>query len=452
MLVAAATVAVEVVVASLITLLLVAGGGPVADGAAVGDAVTVLVLTSIVAALLAVPLAYGLARTVAGPVDRLAARAERGTLSGTGWSTGDGPTEIGRLAAAMRGLVTAAVDRSETAEAQRDRFGTLLREMGDAVLVVTKDDRVDLANPAAERLLGQAGVVGRRLAEVARDHELLTAVERARHDAASAEQIERTDPRRSIRIVARLLPGGDVLVAAQDLTTLRRLETVRSDFVANVSHELRTPIASIKAMVETLESGALNDASAAPDFLARIHREVDDLAQLVTELLSLARIESGAEALDLRDTDPGELVRGAADRMRALAERAGVDLSVSASPRLPAIGVDREKIATVLTNLVHNAVKFTPAGGSVVLAATRTNGDVCLTVRDTGAGIDRDDLERIFERFYKSDTARSQEGTGLGLAIAKHIVLAHGGRIRAESEGPGRGATFRLTLPVARAT
>ncbi|MDE3193544.1 MAG: PAS domain-containing sensor histidine kinase, partial [Chloroflexota bacterium] len=249
----------------------------------------------------------------------------------------------------------------------------------------------------------------------------------------------------------RLLPGGDVLVTAQDLTAMRRLETVRSDFVANVSHELRTPIASIKAMVETLESGGLRDATAAPDFLARIHREVDDLAQIVTELLSLARIESGAEPLDLAPTDAAELVRSAADRMRALAERGGIALSVAPLPALPRVSVDRDKIATVFANLIHNAVTFTAAGGSVVLAASRDDGHVAFTVRDTGSGIARSDLERIFERFYKADPSRSREGTGLGLAIAKHIVLAHGGQIRAESEGPGRGSTFRFTMPIAPA-
>jgi two-component system, OmpR family, phosphate regulon sensor histidine kinase PhoR len=407
-----------------------------------------LVLGGLIAGAVALALARATGSTIARPVERLAARAASGTVSGIGWSPGDAPDEVAHLAAALREFAGRAGERYAAAEAERDRSATLLRGMGDAVFSVTADDRLDLVNPAAERLLGMSGA-GRPLAEVARDHELLATVDDARRDGSASSQIERIDPRRSVRVAAWRLPSNDVLVTAQDLTTIRRLETVRRDFIANVSHELRTPIASIKAMVETLESGALRDEHAARDFVARIHREVDDLAQLVTELLSLARIESGAEELELRTLDPAELLRRAADRMRALGERGGVELGVSIDGGLPPVRADRDRIATVLANLIHNAIKFTPEGGRVELGAEREDGYVAFTVRDTGVGIGREDLERIFERFYKTDAARSQEGTGLGLAIARHIVLAHGGTIGAESEGSGRGSLFRFTVPVA---
>jgi two-component system phosphate regulon sensor histidine kinase PhoR len=245
-----------------------------------------------------------------------------------------------------------------------------------------------------------------------------------------------------------MLEGGQLLVVLQDLTAFRRLETVRSDFVANVSHELRRPITSLKAMAEALEEGALNDATVARDFVHRMHQEIDGLAQLTNELLTLTRIESGTESLALLPQSPGELLADCAMRMGPLAARADVTLLIEPGDA-PPVRADGERVAQVLANLVHNAVKFTPPGGTIRMAATREDGGVAFSVADTGVGIERADLERVFERFYKADRSRSGGGTGLGLAIAKHIVQAHGGRIDAKSDGPGRGATFRFTLPVA---
>jgi two-component system phosphate regulon sensor histidine kinase PhoR len=244
----------------------------------------------------------------------------------------------------------------------------------------------------------------------------------------------------------RPLESGELLLVIQDLTNLRRLETMRSDFVANVSHELRRPITSLKAMAETLEEGALNDPVAARDFVARMHREIDGLAQLVNELLALTRIESGAEPLTLDRRAPGDLLAEAARRMGPLAARAGVALLVEPTSASD-VRADADRIEQVLANLVHNAVKFTPRGGTVRLSAVDDDGRVSFSVSDTGAGIEAADLDRVFERFYKADRARSSEGTGLGLAIAKHLVQSHGGRIEARSDGRGKGATFRFTLP-----
>jgi two-component system phosphate regulon sensor histidine kinase PhoR len=235
----------------------------------------------------------------------------------------------------------------------------------------------------------------------------------------------------------------------QDLTEVRKLESVRRDFFANVSHELRTPIAAIKAMVETLEDGAIEDQPAARDFLGRMHREVDGLSQLVQELLQLARIESGQALLRLEPVPPLELLTRTSDRLRSVAERAGVNLVLSAPEELPAVRVDRDRVGQVLDNIVHNAIKYTPPGGRIELAARHERNMVAIAISDTGAGITEDDLPRLFERFYKADKARATGGTGLGLAIAKHLVQAHGGRIWAESAGPGEGATFTFTLPVA---
>jgi len=228
---------------------------------------------------------------------------------------------------------------------------------------------------------------------------------------------------------------------------MRRAEAVRREFVANVSHELRTPLASLKALVETLEEGAIEDPPAAREFLAQMHVEVDSLAQLVQELLELSRIESGQAQPNRESVDPVTLLRAAERRLRRQAERIGVTLSVDEGKALPAVHADPHLIERILINLIHNALKFTPSGGRVRLRATAVADAVRLSVEDTGMGLPAEELGRIFERFYKVDRSRASRGTGLGLAIAKHVVQAHGGRIWAESEGEGRGATFHFTLP-----
>jgi two-component system phosphate regulon sensor histidine kinase PhoR len=238
------------------------------------------------------------------------------------------------------------------------------------------------------------------------------------------------------------------LVILQDLTRVRRLETVRRDFISNISHELRTPLAGLKALVDTLRGGAIKDRSAAKRFLKRMDIEVDTLTQMVEELLELSRIESGQAPLHLAPTSVAELVIPPVDRLRPQAERAGLKITVLLPPELPPVVADPDRARLVLTNLVHNAVKFTPPGGVITVATQPAGDEVILSVQDTGVGIPADDLSRIFERFYKADRARSGGGTGLGLAIAKHIVQGHGGRIWAESV-EGQGSTFHFTLPVA---
>jgi len=382
-------------------------------------------------------------RVVVRPIELLTDRAEAHDAS----YEIRGPVEIERLAAALRRSSAAVRDEHAAAEAERDRLATLIDELGDAIFIADADGRVLLANAAARATAGQ-DVIGRRLAEVIRHHETIAAIAAAREGREATATIERADPRRFMRAVARPLEGGQILLVLQDLTTLRRLESVRSDFVANVSHELRRPITSLKAMAEALEEGALDDRVVAGDFVHRMHQEIDGLAQLTNELLALTRIESGVETLTMLPQSPGELLADCARRMGPLAARADVALLVEPSAT-PAVRADGERVAQVLANLVHNAVKFTPAGGSVKLSAAREDGRVAFSVSDTGVGIERADLERVFERFYKADRSRSGGGTGLGLAIAKHIVQAHGGRIEAKSDGPGRGATFRFTLPIA---
>jgi two-component system phosphate regulon sensor histidine kinase PhoR len=398
---------------------------------------------ALAAAVVALALSWLVARAITRPIERIVEAADREP----GVEIGDvsGPEELQRLAAALRRAAGEVREERQATQAERDHLATLVDQLADAIYIADGDGRVELANAAARRATG-SDVVGRRLAEVIREHEALEAIAEARDGSEHVTVIERSDPRRFLRVVARPLEDRKLLVVVQDLTNLRRLETMRSDFVANVSHELRRPISSLKAMAETLEEGALDDPSAARDFVGRMHREIDGLAQLVNELLALTRIESGSEPLSLETRSPMQLLEEAARRMGPLASRAGVALLVEPS-KAANVRADPGRIEQVLANLLHNAVKFTPKHGSVRLAAVDDGQMVVFSVADTGAGIDAADLPRVFERFYKTDRARAGEGTGLGLAIAKHLVQAHGGKIDASSAGPGRGSTFRFTLP-----
>jgi two-component system phosphate regulon sensor histidine kinase PhoR len=379
-----------------------------------------LLLAGVVAGIVTVAAAGLVARSVSVPLERLAERSDQDRR--------------------------AAEEALRTAGADRDRLVALVDELGEAIVIAAADGRIERANRAAVALLGEAAA-GRPLVEVVRDHELLGAIASARAGRETVVEIERTDPPRFQRALARRLAGDRLLLVIQDLTALRRLETVRSDFVANVSHELRTPIASLQAMAETLESGALDDREAAMDFVRRMRDETVGLAALVEELLLISRLESGQQILTLAPVSPAALLAAAAGRLAPLAERAGLRLVVEPAEHLPAVSADRDRISQVFANLIHNATKHTPAGGAIHLSATRGNGSVAFSVRDTGEGVAESELARIFERFYKADRSRADGGSGLGLSIAKHIVEAHGGTIAATSGGLGRGATFTFTLP-----
>jgi two-component system phosphate regulon sensor histidine kinase PhoR len=343
------------------------------------------------------------------------------------------------------------------AQLERDRsdLSALFEYMADGVLVLDARDRVDLANPAASRLLRRSALHGRPLASAIRDPDMLELVRAARGGSPVRYPVELRSPsggRTWLQVVATQLPIDQrILVVLQDVTELRHAETVRRDFVANVSHELKTPVASLKALVETLEAGALRDPECGPDFLRRMHVEVDGLAHLVTELLELARIEAGRLDLDLRPCCVEELIVEAVERIRPYAARLGLDVKACMVDPDLTVCADARQISQVLSNLLSNAVKFTPPGGVVSVAAQQVDGQVEFSVSDTGVGIAPHELIRVFERFYKTDPSRTGSGTGLGLAICKHVIQAHGGTISAESEGAGQGATFRFTLPAAPA-
>ncbi|MFN8465067.1 MAG: ATP-binding protein [Caldilineaceae bacterium] len=385
-------------------------------------------------------------RRVTGVVNRLA----RGDYDARAALLAGG--ELNELSRAVNRLAERNERQAARRHRERARFDTVLHSMSDGVLMLDRRGTVALINPAAERLLraSAADALQESFVQVVRDYRLADVwqqcAQRREEQAATIE----VSPGFFLRItVTPFLRGASngYLVLLQDLSHLYRLEAVRRDFVSNISHELRTPLASIKALVDTLRDGAISDPPAADHFLGRMEIEVDSMTQMVQELLELSRIESGQAPLRLFPCGLAALIEPAVERLRPQAARAGVMLTVVLPDDLPHVMVDADRIRQVVINLVHNAIKFTPAGGYVTVTARAVHDGVVVSVADTGIGIPADDLPRIFERFYKADRARSGGGTGLGLAIAKHTVQAHNGRLWVESV-EGKGSTFSFTLPL----
>ncbi len=415
-----------------------------------------LIIATGLAALLAVAVTVAVSGWITRPLETLRRHVNAVAAGDLDAAVAPVPTrEIGELGAAFNAMTERLRSLVAELEQSRLRLEATLANLSDGVVITDAAGAVLLLNRAAGEMFDVAGeeATGRDFMLVARDHDLAAVLREA---LATGERREATvdyGPRRLVLDVsAQRLRGGreqlGVLVL-RDVTELRRLERLRRDFVANVSHELRTPLTSVKALVETLAAGAIDDPAVADDFLGRVVAEVDHLAALVDELLDLARLESGRAVLHTETRDPAESLRRAVERLRPQAERADLTLRTDLPGALPPVAADWTRIDQVMLNLVHNAIKFTAAGGEIVVSAAEQDSFLAITVRDNGAGIARDELPRLFERLYKVDKARHSAGTGLGLAIAKHIVQAHGGAITAASE-LGRGTTITFTLPLTR--
>ena len=370
-----------------------------------------------------------------------------------GWRRVLGYVEVALLSRAFSLMANRLKRQIQVVESERNKLNLILQQMNNGVIIVDKAGEVTLINKAAGEVFGidDAAVSGKSLVQVVRHYQLIDIWQNAIETGESqAGIIEMSAQRILLQVIAIPLVGdldGTTLVMIQDLTQLRKLETIRQDFISNVSHELRTPLASLKALAETLLDGALDDPSASRRFLMRMEIEVDALTLMVQELLELSRIESGKVPLRLRPVAPADLLGTTVERLQLQAERAGLVIHLQDARDLPQVLVDPPRMEQVLVNLLHNAIKFTPKGGEITVGAWTENQRVFFYVKDTGQGIDRDDLERIFERFYKTDRSRSGGGTGLGLAIARHMVEAHGGKIWAESI-LNKGSTFYFSLPV----
>ena len=356
--------------------------------------------------------------------------------------------ELENLSNVIDSLIASFSLQQAALESERSRLATVLDQITDGVLIADAAGLIRFANPAAGRLFQFGNPLDHSIVEVVRNHQLVQAWRRCQQTRQiQSESVEVPTRHQYLQLV--VIPDQHTsgsLLLAQDLTRIRRLETVRRDFVSNLSHELRTPLASLKALAETLQEGALEDPPAARQFVDQIHIEVDALTQMVNELLELSKIESGRFSLERSPAAAHDLLNSASRRMQVQAERANIELRVECADDLPKVEVDSQRLEQVLVNLIHNAVKFTRPGGQVILCADPAPGEVRFAVQDTGVGIPDDEVSRIFERFYRVDKSRTGSGTGLGLSIAKHIVEAHGGRIWAESK-EGQGSTFYFTIP-----
>jgi two-component system phosphate regulon sensor histidine kinase PhoR len=363
------------------------------------------------------------------------------------------PGPAGQMVDALNRLAARFEQQMATASEEQSRLEAALNSSVDPVSALDSEGRILFANSAFEEVFGRRldEVQGRPFAYVLADEDVVEAIRASREQGLRRINVIEQPGRRFYQVVTTPISGGGewaVLIVFHDLTDVQRTEQIRRDFVANVSHELRTPLAALKSVVETLAEGALEDESVAHEFLRRADAEVDRLVQLVEELLELSRIESGDQPLALHETDVAALLSEAAERLRPQAERAHLHLTLELSPNLGLVRLDGARIERAVLNLLHNAIKFTPSGGDVTLAAEREDGSLRVQVRDTGAGIAQSDLSRIFERFYKVDQSRASGGSGLGLALVKHAVEAHGGSVSVESEQT-KGSVFTFRIPIA---
>ncbi len=364
-----------------------------------------------------------------------------------------GPDELGRLGRTLDQLAANLKKAVGELRTERDLLSGILDAMEEGVLVLDAEGRIVVVNPALRgMLLLGADLAGRSPLEVIRHADLQELITRATEDGASSGEIEVTGvkPRRLLVRAAALRrePHG-MLVVLVDVTDLRRLESLRRDFVANVSHELRTPITAVRSAAETLRGGAAADAQAGPRFVDMIERNAERLQRLVEDLLDLSRIESRQFQLRPEPVAIPPLLALIEEGLRQQAARRRVSLKVQLPPDLPAAQADRRALEQVLTNLIDNAVKYCVEGGDITTrVAVTAPGELTISVADTGPGIEAKHLPRLFERFYRVDTGRSRDqgGTGLGLSIVKHLVEAMGGTIRVEST-VGKGSTFLFTVP-----
>ena len=401
---------------------------------------------------------------------KVASRIEQGDLRAR---VEDRPLdEIGRVATAID-KTARQVERSfDAVRSSQRQLETLLNSMQDAVIAISADGLVQWANQPMDRLVRQHARLNAPVVETIRDPDFLAAVKAA----TTTKQVKTTRatsivPGRAFDVTAAPLPEGGAVAVLRDLTETERVEKTRRDFIANVSHELRTPLTSIQGYSETLLDLSSENSAPNREFLEIIRKNAARMSRLTEDLLTLARVESGETRFDTEPVPPIELLHDAEESFREIARAQEVDLRiVETNPvgvkpvgtkpddgsveSLPSVRADREAIHQVFSNLIENAMKYGRSGRRILLGARPAKRGiefgVEFYVQDFGAGIASEHLPRLFERFYRVDKARSREsgGTGLGLAIAKHIMLAHGGSIRSESE-LGHGSTFLFTLPTA---
>ncbi|MCX8277865.1 MAG: ATP-binding protein [Dehalococcoidia bacterium] len=367
-----------------------------------------------------------------------------------------GPAELNRLARAVNRLVDRVDTDISEDSAERIRLASILDSMREGVVVVDDQGVIESANPASGEMFSSIGNVepGMQLTSLTNHPDVISVVNRSfESEQPVSAEIELFDNQRTLMAVSTPFPRPDsdavrCLLLITDLTDIRRLDTTRREFVSNASHELRTPLAGIRASAETLQRGAIDDPEGRTQFLDMIREDVDRMDQLIAEMLELSRLESGESPMEFKNVEPELLVNTAIKQFSSVAVDSEIELKTNFSADFPQVYVDTKKIDHVFTNLISNALKWTATGGTVTVKGWIVDETVWFSIADTGLGIEPEHMPHIFERFFKTDAARSQPGTGLGLSIARHIVEAHGGVISARST-VGEGSEFAFTVPAA---
>ncbi|MGQ9513222.1 two-component system histidine kinase PnpS [Thermodesulfitimonas sp.] len=393
-------------------------------------------------------------RQVIRPLRNLVAVAKELSQFGKGEKQ-SAADEIGLLTSSVTLLAERLKETFQALSAEKGWQAAVLASLTDVVLALDPFGRVLFANPALQEAFGVKPEEARRknILEVIRHHELEQIARRVLNTGTAREEELRfltPQPRLfTVRVTPVTNPvGPGVVVVLREVTEQKRLEQLRSEFVANVSHELRTPLTAIRGFVETLRDGAIKDADTAGEFLAIIAAETERLERLINDLLNLSRLEDRRATLIRKQIKLNEVAARVLPVLERRVKEQKLKLTVDLPADLPAVWGDPELIGQVFINLLDNAIKFT-SQGEIRITASVFPGWIKVDVDDTGIGIPKESLSRVFERFYRVDKARSRAtgGTGLGLAIVKHIVEAHGGRVNVESE-PGKGSRFSFFLPV----
>ncbi len=405
----------------------------------------------LIALLLALPLAAWVARRVSARIERVVAFARRvaeGDLSARlGLDRGD---ELAPMEIALNQTAERLGESFAEIESRRQELAAMLDSMQEAVVAITREGAVRWSNTVMRRIAGTQLHAGRPLVHFVRDPDVLACVRAALdHREVKYGRATSLAPGRMFEINAAPLPSGGALVVLHDVTRIEAAERSRRDFIANVSHELRTPLTSIQGYVETLVEDPRPNAATTREFLGIIHKNATRMNRLTEDLLALASVESPDYKLALQPTRASALVQDAIESLGGMVVDSEVELESTGAPDA-LVMADPDALNQVFGNLIENSLKYGKAGKRIRVGARMVEGEVEFTVQDFGPGIASEHLDRIFERFYRVDKARSREsgGTGLGLAIVRHIVQAHGGHVWAQSE-LGAGAQFHFTLPLA---
>lgn len=360
--------------------------------------------------------------------------------------------ELQELNSALNNMGEKFTNALAAINAEKNRLSIVLEQMADGAIITNHLGIVEYINPAARQLLeaNQNLMEGHTFAEIVRHHQIIDLWRKCQDTEEQQGALIETSRERGRFLQVIITPFEEIdhrgyLTILQDLTALRRLETIRRDFISNISHDLRTPISSMRLMTETLQDGAINDPDAAARFLDLMEESIETMSQLVEELLELSRTQSGDVPAQIKPVSLNMLIEPAIDRLRPQAERANLTIHYQIPRFMPMVMADVDRINAVVTNLLHNAIKFTQPGGSITVSAEEQESHVVISFADTGIGIAEEDARNIFERFFKADRARTTKGMGLGLSIAKSVVEEHGGRIWVESR-EDEGSTFFFSL------